>query len=132
MKEIYVQNTSDKDVYPYPIAEAQLDKDGRAIYDPGTGDIVSTGITLEWELKAGESKIFPEYVGKYLMDIYDFIVERPMPEDEPKDEVEEETTAESSDDSTTEKNPFECEVCGFVAKNLNGLRFHTVAKHKNG
>ena len=71
-KLITLKNTSNVDITNYPIAEAMIDGNGNARKDD-VGQILTTGTTLTWSLKAGEEATFPQYVGEYLLGIYAFL-----------------------------------------------------------
>jgi hypothetical protein len=74
MKTLVLKNDSNVDVINYPIEEADLSS-GDVEIDSGTGRPISTGKTLEWTIKAGETLEFPKYVADYLRNVYGFLVE---------------------------------------------------------
>lgn len=74
MKTLILKNNSNVDIINYPIEEADLSS-GSVEIDSGTGRPISTGKTLEWTIKAGETLEFPKYVADYLKNVYQFLAE---------------------------------------------------------
>ncbi len=130
MKMIILKNISDKDITDYPIAEPELGNEGQVRFDDNH-NIVSTGQTLVWTLKAGETKAFPDYVAEYLIKIYgqtdptakNLILE--VVEEEPVTATE----VSSVVATPTVAGQLVCKYCGQSFKNAKGLGLHMSFKH---
>ena len=112
MKIIY--NTSDKDIKDYPISEAQVDAAGNIMYDKD-GKMLITTRTLTWSIAAGETVKMPAYVADYLMQVAEFIKEKPG----------EETTEEVKETIGGDI----CPKCGKTFKGAKAKALHYAAKH---
>jgi len=117
IKDIAVLNDSNKDIVNFPIEEAKVDDNGRPVLDLDTQQWVVTGKTNVWNLPAGERKIFPRYVGEYLIKTYGFLKEVKV--------VEEEVAPEEK----LEEGKARCPYCKVVFSE-KGLPMHISSKHK--
>lgn len=116
MNLIKITNPSKCDIISYKIEEAEIDSDGNVVYDNSERGYKWTGRTMEWSLASGESKKFPEYVARYLMEIFEFL-ELTGEESAPvakKEAVEETpvTELEETKSVLNEKERFVCKYCG--------------------
>ena len=130
MRELALHNNSTADIKDYPIAEAVLDKEGNPKIDPDTQQPVTTGDTYTWDLAAGETKVFPEYVARYLVSIYGFLEEVEVSEEvvEDSEEVSEDTP--EVEKPTRDSSDFRCKYCeDYEAASMRGLGLHVAAKH---
>jgi hypothetical protein len=125
MNMIILKNISDKDITEYPIAEPDLGNEGQVRFDDN-GNIVSTGQTLLWSLKSGETKAFPEYVADYLLKIYK---QTDPTAKEINLEVVESTEEKVEDFKPEVSGQLICRHCGQSFKNAKGLGLHWAAKH---
>lgn len=132
-----LHNTSEKDITDYRVVEAKIDEKGEAIRD-NHGNIVSTGRTLEWSLKAGEKLEFPVYVADYLSEVYPFLEKIEASEERPeKVETNEEVSSSTADTKepvinytamATEAN-VNCKFCGSHFRSVKGLGLHIAHAH---
>jgi hypothetical protein len=125
MKMTILKNVSDKDITEYPMAEPDLGNEGQVRFDDN-GNIVSTGETLLWSLKSGETKAFPEYVANHLLKIYG--------QTDPTAtnqilEVVEDTEEKVEDVKPEVSGQLVCRHCGQSFKNSKGLGLHLSFKH---
>lgn len=71
--KILTNPESGADVIDYRISEAEIGPDGTPVPDFRTGSYKTTGRTLEWSIRVGETLRFPEYVADYLLQVYPFL-----------------------------------------------------------
>ena len=114
-----LHNPTQKSIIDYRIEEAVLDQEGNPVIDKTSGRPKWTGNTLEWTIRAGETKEFPGYVADYLKSIYDFLEVKKQPEDvKKKEEVK-----------VDKKGKFVCKHCGKSFKSIRGLGLHIGLAH---
>lgn len=119
-------NPSNKDILDYRVAEAQFDQDGKTILDSMTGSYVTTGRTLEWSIKAGETLQFPAYVADYLKKIYDFLK---FVEDSPAPVSDSPKTEETLPPVSPITKNHVCQKCGQQFDSIKGKALHLAIKH---
>lgn len=112
-----------QDIINYRIEEAQFDSEGNIIPQVDPPFYKTTGRSLDWTIKAGETLNFPEYVANYLKKIYDFL----EIEDEAKEEVKEEPKVEAK----AVEGQINCKYCGLPFKNSRALGLHIGIKHSD-
>lgn len=119
-----------KDIVDYRIVEAKLDENNEALYD-SNDRIISTGRTLEWSIKAGETLEFPDYVAKYLMGIYEFLqeAERPKGKRDKGESPKGYKTAKEADEAKATTGSVNCKHCGSHFKSVKGLALHIAHAH---
>src|SRR3990167_10921796 len=64
-----------KDIIDYRIEEAKFDQDGNIITKNKPPFYETTGRSLDWTIKAGETLAFPEHVANYPKKIYSILDE---------------------------------------------------------
>ena len=121
MKKKTLYNPSEKDIVNYRISEIEFDQNGNVMLNQEKKP-KQTGRTLEWSLKAGETKAFPVYVADYLKGIYEFLEEK---ENEPEEEKEEAVPV-----AKPKEGEVVCKHCGLLFKGMRGLGLHISQKHK--
>lgn len=126
---IKVVESDGQNIINYRIEEAKLDENQNIIETRKPPFYETTGRSLEWSIEAGQTLTFPEYVAKYLMNIYSFL------------EVVPETMKPTEELQPTEMKPFEadsakskegfvsCGLCGTNFKNTRALALHMAHKH---
>lgn|SRR3990167_3671300 len=118
--KIKVTESVGGDIVNYRIEEAKIDSDGNIIPKNKPPFYETTGRSLEWTIRVGETLSFPEYVANYLRNIYSFL-EVVGGEDETEDETSVE--AISVEGRTT------CKYCGQHLKDTKGLALHIAHRH---
>lgn len=131
--EIVIRNNSSLDVGPYPMDVALTDANGNALIDRETQSWKTTGEAVTWDIRSKEIKIFPRYVGKYLLGIYGFLEEVQVPEssiikEEERDSYNNEGEVEDGDGKPVKKE-VPCKFCDRSFKNVIALSMHMGKEH---
>jgi len=124
-------NPTTLDILNYPIEEFVCDING----DPVLVDNLpkTTGTTLEWSIKGGQTAVFPKYVADYLVSIYPFLQRRKISakylQEGAEVPAEVEELGDENESLERKEGEINCRYCDYVAKTSIGLGMHVAAKH---
>lgn len=115
-----VVESKGRDIIDYPIEEAKLDNEGNIIESVKPPMYDTTGRSLIWTIKAGETVEIPEYVANVLVKRYEFLTISEIPQGKKEEDI---PKAKPSDGS------IRCKHCGQIFSSTKGVALHIAHKH---